>query len=155
MTQVNHTKVWCTFKFIIYIYSVCGTGTGDCCGMKKCYKSVVVVKVAPAVVWMNATILLLLWRWRLLLYERVLQYCCCCEGGDCCCMNECYNIVVVVKVATAVLWTSATILLLLWRWRLLLYERMLQYCCCCEGGDCCCMNECYNIVVVVKVAISD
>jgi hypothetical protein len=20
------------------------------------------------------------------------------------------------------------------------------------GGDCCCMNECYNIVVVVKVA---
>jgi hypothetical protein len=29
---------------------------------------------------------------------------------------------------------------------------MLQYCCCCEGGDCCCMNECYNIVVVVKVA---
>ena len=31
------------------------------------------------------------------------------------------------------------------------YERMLQYCCCCEGGDCCCMNECYNIVVVVKV----
>ena len=54
---------------------------------------------------------------RLLLFERVLQYCCCCEGGDCCCMNECYNIVVVVK-----------------------------------GGDCCCMNECYNIVVVVKVA---
>ena len=58
---------------------------------------------------------------RLLLFERVLQYCCCCEGGDCCCMiecynivvvvmggdcccmNECYNIVVVVKVATAVL----------------------------------------------------
>ncbi len=37
---------------------------------------------------------------RLLLFERVLQYCCCCEGGDCCCMNECYNIVVVVKVAT-------------------------------------------------------
>jgi hypothetical protein len=33
-----------------------------------------------------------------------------------------------------------------------LYERMLQYCCCCEGGDCCCMNECYNIVVAVKVA---
>jgi hypothetical protein len=33
-----------------------------------------------------------------------------------------------------------------------LYERMLQYCCCCEGGDCCCMIECYNIVVVVKVA---
>jgi hypothetical protein len=32
-----------------------------------------------------------------------------------------------------------------------LYERMLQYCCCCEGGDCCCMNECYNIVVAVKV----
>jgi hypothetical protein len=32
---------------------------------------------------------------------------------------------------------------------------MLQYCCCCEGGDCCFMNECYNIVVVVKVAISD
>jgi hypothetical protein len=21
-----------------------------------------------------------------------------------------------------------------------------------EGGDCCCMNECYNIVVAVKVA---
>jgi hypothetical protein len=82
---------------------------------------------------------------RLLLYERMLQYCCCCEGGDCCCMNECYNIVVAVKVATAVVWTNATILLLLWRWRLLLYERMLQYCCCCEGGDCCCMNECYNI----------
>ena len=39
---------------------------------------------------------------RLLLYERVLQYCCCCEGGDCCFMNECYNIVVVVKVATVV-----------------------------------------------------
>jgi hypothetical protein len=37
----------------------------------------------------------------------------------------------------------------------LLYERMLQYCCCCEGGDWCCMKECYNIVVVVKVAISD
>jgi hypothetical protein len=36
-----------------------------------------------------------------------------------------------------------------------LYERMLQYCCCCEGGDCCCMNECYNIVAVVKVEISD
>jgi len=33
-----------------------------------------------------------------------------------------------------------------------LYERVLQYCCCCEGGDCCCMNECYNIVVAVKVA---
>jgi hypothetical protein len=32
---------------------------------------------------------------------------------------------------------------------------VLQYCCCCEGGDCCCMNECYNIVVVVKVAIRD
>jgi hypothetical protein len=29
---------------------------------------------------------------------------------------------------------------------------VLQYCCCCEGGDCCFMNECYNIVVVVKVA---
>ena len=29
---------------------------------------------------------------------------------------------------------------------------VLQYCCCCEGGDCCCMNECYNIVVAVKVA---
>jgi hypothetical protein len=35
-----------------------------------------------------------------------------------------------------------------------LYERVLQYCCCCEGGDCCCMNECYNIVVVVKVGVS-
>ncbi len=33
-----------------------------------------------------------------------------------------------------------------------MYERVLQYCCCSEGGDCCCMNECYNIVVVVKVA---
>jgi hypothetical protein len=29
---------------------------------------------------------------------------------------------------------------------------VLQDCCCCEGGDCCCMNECYNIVVAVKVA---
>ena len=55
------------------------------------------------------------WRWQLLFYERMLQYCCCCEGGDCCCMNECYNIVVAVKVATAVVWTNATILLLLWR----------------------------------------
>jgi hypothetical protein len=24
-----------------------------------------------------------------------------------------------------------------------------------KNRDCCCMNECYNIVVVVKVAISD
>ena len=48
--RFNHTKVWCTFIFIIYIYSVCGTGTGDCCCMNECYNIVVVVKVATAVV---------------------------------------------------------------------------------------------------------
>ena len=47
--RFNHTKVWCTFIFIIYIYSVCGTGTGDCCCMNECYNIVVVVKVATAV----------------------------------------------------------------------------------------------------------
>ena len=33
-----------TFIFIIYIYRVCGTGTGDCCCMNECYNIVVAVK---------------------------------------------------------------------------------------------------------------
>ncbi len=49
-TRFNHTKVWCTFIFIIYIYSVCGTGKGDCCCLNECYNTVVAVKEATAVV---------------------------------------------------------------------------------------------------------
>ena len=33
-----------------YIYSVCGTGTGDCCCLNECYNTVVAVKEATAVV---------------------------------------------------------------------------------------------------------